>query len=53
MAPLMPHSDRTGHFGHSLKGECPVRPVPVPTYGQDIFGQKSGLSGLSGGSRGQ
>jgi len=42
------HSDRTGHFGHPLKGVCPVRPVSVPSYGPDILGQISSLSGLSG-----
>jgi hypothetical protein len=44
------HSDRTGHLGHTLKGVCPVRPVSVPSYGPDICGQMSGLSGLSGNS---
>lgn len=42
------HSDRTGHSGHPLKGVCPVRPVSVPSYGPDIRGQISGLSGCQG-----
>jgi hypothetical protein len=42
------YSDRTGHSGHPLMGVCPVRPGSGRSYGPDICGQISGLSGLSG-----
>jgi hypothetical protein len=48
MAPLINPSDRTGHFGHPLKGVCPVCPVSGANRGTYISGQMSGLSGLSG-----